>query len=166
MPMATPSEKLASSLEELKRLQDRGQIAIRSGELSRTHRQRLLKHGFIQEVMKGWYIPVRPDETAGESTAWYASFWKFCASYLEERFGRDWCLSPEQSISVHADNWTVPAQLLVRSSAGQNNLVSLPFSTSLLGVKAAMPPGADMLQKYWPCRHCSRSAPDHESGWL
>lgn len=53
MPMATPSEKLASSLEELKRLQDRGQIAIRSGELSRTHRQRLLKHGFIQEVMKG-----------------------------------------------------------------------------------------------------------------
>lgn len=147
MPMATPSEKLASSLEELKRLQDRGQIAIRSGELSRTHRQRLLKHGFIQEVMKGWYIPVRPDETAGESTAWYASFWKFCASYLEERFGRDWCLSPEHSISVHVENWAVPAQLLVRSSAGQNNLVSLPFNTFLLEVKAAMPPGADMLQK-------------------
>lgn len=145
--MATPSEKLAASLEELKRLQDRGQIAIRSSGLSRTHRQRLLKHGFIQEVMKGWYIPARPDETAGESTAWYASFWRFCASYLEERFGQDWCLSPEQSISVHAENRTVPAQLLVRSSAGQNNLVALPFKTSLLAVKAVAPPSADIIEK-------------------
>lgn len=145
--MATPSEKLAASLEELKRLQDRGKIAIRSSELSRTHRQRLLKLGFIQEVMKGWYIPARPDETVGESTAWYASFWRFCASYLEERLGLDWCLSPEQSLSLHAENWTVPRQLLVRSSAGQNNVVALPFKTSLLGVKSVIPPSAEIIQK-------------------
>jgi hypothetical protein len=42
--------------------------------------------------MKGWYIPSRPDEVKGESTAWYASFWRFCAAYLEERFGAKWCL--------------------------------------------------------------------------
>jgi hypothetical protein len=36
----------------------------------------------------------------GESTAWYASFWRFCAAYLKERFGTEWCFSPEQSLSL------------------------------------------------------------------
>jgi len=143
--MATPSEKLADSLEVLRKLQECGAMAIKAAQLGRTHRERLLKHGFIQEVMKGWYIPARPDETAGESTAWYASFWKFCATYLEERFGPDWCLSPEQSVALYAGNRTVPAQLLVRSSVGQNNLVVLPFKTALLEVRAVIPGKADAI---------------------
>ncbi|NOQ82086.1 MAG: cell filamentation protein Fic, partial [Methylophaga sp.] len=53
--MATPSEKLAQSLAILKKLQDSGIAAIRTGSLTRTHRERPLKNGFIQEVMKGWY---------------------------------------------------------------------------------------------------------------
>jgi hypothetical protein len=61
--MATVSEKLAQSLSILKGLQDSGKIAIRSRDMTRTHRERLLKNGFLQEVMKGWYIHVRPDET-------------------------------------------------------------------------------------------------------
>jgi hypothetical protein len=92
--MATPSDKLASSLEALKTLQDAGAVAIRSRDLTRTHRERLLKHGFLREVIKGWYVSSRPDENAGESTAWYASFWPFCASYLESRFGNDWACHP------------------------------------------------------------------------
>ena len=67
--MATPSEKLAESLEELHKLQEDGTVAIRSADLSRTHRERLTQNGFLKEVMKGWYVPSRPDETAGESTA-------------------------------------------------------------------------------------------------
>ena len=51
--MASPSEKLAESLEVLKDMQERGAVAIRSRDLTRTHRERLLKNGFIQEVMKG-----------------------------------------------------------------------------------------------------------------
>jgi hypothetical protein len=51
--------------------------------------------GFLQEVIKGWYIPSRPDEVKGESTAWYASFWRFAAVYLETRFARNW--SPRRS---------------------------------------------------------------------
>jgi len=111
--MATPSEKLAESLETLRALQQSGANAIRSGDLSRTHRERLLENGFLQEVMKGWYVPARPDEQAGESTAWYASFWGFCAAYLGDRFKQNWCLSPEQSLFIHTGNWTVPRQLLV-----------------------------------------------------
>ena len=50
------SEKLADSLEALKLIQDKGIVAIKSKDLSRVHRQRLIKNGFLQEVMKGWYI--------------------------------------------------------------------------------------------------------------
>ena len=89
-------------------------LAIRAAELTRVHRERLVKNGFLREVMKGWYVPSRPDEAAGESTAWYASFWGFSTAYLQERFGEDWCLSPEQSLLLHVGNCTVPAHLRVR----------------------------------------------------
>ncbi len=145
--MATPSEKLAVSLEALKQLQDKGHTAIQSSEMSRTHRERLLQQGFIQEVMRGWYIPARPDATAGESTAWYASFWRFCARYLDTRLGDAWCLSPEQSLLLHAENWTVPRQLLVRAPAGRNQITSLPFGTSLLEVRSALPAAQDAARK-------------------
>lgn len=139
--MASPSEKLAASLQTLKTLQDRGTAAIRSASLSRTHRERLLKNGFLREVMKGWYVPASPDDP-GDSTAWYASFWEFCAGYLNERFGDRWCLSPEQSLFLHAGNWTVPVQLLVRTPKGGNKPVSLPHGTSLFDMRAALPEAA------------------------
>lgn len=145
--MATPSEKLAESLEALHQLQAGGRIAIQSGDLTRTHRERLLRNGFLEEVIKGWYVPARPDETQGESTAWYASFWQFCAAYLESLKGEDWSLSPEQSLAIHAENWTVPKQLLVRSIKARNNVTSLPHGTSLLDIKAKLPPRGEQVQK-------------------
>ncbi len=145
--MGTPSEKLAASLEVLKELQDREVVAIRSRDLSRTHRERLMKNGFLQEVIKGWYVPARPDEIAGESTAWYAAFWEFCASYLESRFSEDWCLSPEQSLALHTGNLTVPRQLLVRTKKKTNNLTDLPHNTSLLDTHADLPSKNNSLIK-------------------
>lgn len=62
--------------------------------------------------MKGRDIPARPDETAGESTAWYASFWDFCATYLSSRFGKKLSLSPEQSLLLHTGNRRVSASVL------------------------------------------------------
>jgi hypothetical protein len=145
--MATPSDKLAESLAALKALQDEGTVAIRANQLSRTHRERLLKAGFIGEVMKGWYIPTRPDEPLGESTAWYASFWAFCADYLNERFGENWCLSPEQSLSLHIGDWTVPKQLLVRSPTGGNKPTELLFRTSIFDIRLELPPAEDVVAK-------------------
>lgn len=145
--MTKPSEKLAESLEALHELQVRGIVAIRSADLSRTHRERLLRNGFLQEVIKGWYVPTRPDETAGESTAWYAAFWPFCAAYLQHLKGNDWCLSPEQSLSLHAKNWTVPRQLLVRAIKARNNITALPHNTSLLDIRAALPDSKDVVVK-------------------
>jgi len=142
--MPAPSEKLAQSLEILRKLQSsNGAAAIRSRDLTRTHRERLLANGFLQEVMKGWYIPSRPDEAKGESTAWYAAFWRFSAAYLEERFGRNWRLSPEHSLSLHAGNWTAPRQLVVRSPKARNKVTTLPHGTSLLDLRAALPAAGD-----------------------
>lgn len=144
--MATPSEKLAGSLQVLHALQDKGAVAIRSADLTRVHRERLVKHGFLREVMKGWYIPARPDETAGESTAWYASFWDFCASYLEERFGAEWCLSPEQSVAIHSGSRTVPRQLAVRTPRGGNKPIELLHGTSIIDIRTALPDAADRAE--------------------
>ena len=146
--MAKPSEKLAESLELLHRLQNaNGAAAIRAKDIPRTHRDRLKANGFLRKVMKGWYVPSRPDEKNGDSTAWYASFWRFAAAYLETRFRKNWSLSPEQSLSLHGGNWTVPRQLFVRSPKGGNKVVSLPHGTSLLDVRAALPPLPDREEK-------------------
>lgn len=145
--MASPSEKLADSLSALKTLQDGGAVAIRASQLSRTHRQRLQKAGFIREVMKGWYVPSRPDEPEGESTGWYACFWSFCAAYLNERFDDDWCLSPEQSIALHVGDRTVPRQLLVRTPNGGNKPTTLLHGTSIFDIRLALPPAADIEVK-------------------
>lgn len=143
----TQSEKLANSLIQLRELQKKGMVAIRSRDLTRTHLKRLVKSGFLKEIIKGWYISSRPDEIQGDSTSWYISFWDFCASYLNKRFGNAWCLSPEQSLLIHAENWTIPRQLLVRTKKGNNKVTHLLFGTSLLDVRYTMPKKNEMEEK-------------------
>jgi hypothetical protein len=142
--MPTLQEKLAESLAALKKLQDEGIVAIQTKHMTRTHRERLVKNGFIKEVMKGWYIPARPEEPAGDSTAWYASFWGFCGDYLTSRFAGQWCLSPEQSLCIHSGNWNVPNQLLVRAAKGGNKPISLLHGTSIMDVRLNLPNKKDI----------------------
>jgi hypothetical protein len=137
--MASPAEKLADSLQELKVLQDRGIVAIKSEMLSRTHRERLLKNNFIEEVYKGWYLIVSPTFGKGDSTVWFSNYWEFCTQYLEDRFGEEWCVSAEQSLVLHAGNTTIPLQLIVRSPKANNATTPLPYNTSLFLLKANLP---------------------------
>jgi len=137
--MSDVSQKLADSLEQLQQLQGSGVVAIKSEQLSRVHRERLLKHGFIREVIRGWYIAAMPDEKPGDSTSWYSCFWDFCAAYLSERFDSSWCLSPEQSISLHIGDKTVPQQLLVRTPNGNNKPTAFLHNTSIFDVRLSMP---------------------------
>ena len=143
--MAQPREKLAQSLEALHKLQGEGGDIYRSGDFTRTHLERLQANGFLQKVLQGWYIASRPDERAGESTSWFTSFWTFCSEYLNERFGDDWCLSPEQSIQLHTGNWTVPKQLLVRSSGGSNKPKTLLHDTSIFDLRLTVPNKEDTV---------------------
>ncbi len=143
--MARPAEKLADALDALHQLQNAGRVAIRSTDLSRTERPRLVNAGFLREIIRGWYISTRPDEETGESTAWFASFWGFVSQYLEERLGDDWVVSPDQSLSLLTGNRTVPPQLLVRSPGGRNKPTELIHGTSLIDTRLDLPDAADRM---------------------
>src|SRR6201997_1683417 len=143
--MSTPNEKLAESLAVLRALQKDGRRVFKSQDLSRTHRERLLQNGFLQEVMKGWLISSSPRARAGDSTPWYASFWEFCARYCNDRFQERWHLSPEQSLLLHSENTVIPTQAVVYSPKGTNHTIELLFGTSLYDLKQVeMPAGADI----------------------
>jgi len=144
--MATPSEKLAQSLELLRAIQDKnGNSVIKTSALSRTHKARLLANGFIQEVIKGWFITSRPESPKGDTTSWYTSFWDFANVYLTSRFEDNWCLSPDQSLQLHGGNKTVPNQLLVRSPKARNRVTRLIFNTSILDIRTPLPVKNEIL---------------------
>jgi hypothetical protein len=143
--VSSPNAKLAESLAILQELQRAGRRVFRSGELSRTHRERLLRNGFLQEVMKGWLISSTSNARTSDSTPWYASFWEFCGRYCNERFGEEWHLSPEQSILLGAENTVIPTQVVVYSPKGTNHAIDLLFGTSLYDLKQeGMPNAADV----------------------
>lgn len=143
--MPTPNENLADSLASLQELQKEGRRVFQSKDLTRVHRERLLRNGFVQEVMKGWLISSSPSAREGDSTLWYASFWEFCARYCQDRFGDEWHLSPEQSLLLHAENTVIPTQLVIYTPRGTNNVVKLRFGTSIYDLKQTdMPPAADV----------------------
>ncbi len=139
--MATPNEKLAASLEQLRAIQDSGQRVVRSSALSRTHRERLSRAGYLQEVIKGWYLPARPELSTGsiegDTAAWFAGMRDFIAGYCDARFGEGWHLSPELSLLLRSGERTLPRQLQVWSTAGNNQLVQLPHGCSLFLYRAS-----------------------------
>ncbi len=138
--MSTPGEKLAASLEELRQLQeDKKVVAIKSSEISRVHRERLSKNGFLKEVSRGWYIVADPEDRPGDSTSWYTSYWNFCSRYLENKYRGQYCISPEQSLLLHVGNAVVPEQLITRSPNGPNKVIPLLHDTSLLELKGELP---------------------------
>ncbi len=146
--MATSQEKLAQSLEVLKGFQNKQGIAIIKVEaISRVHKDRLFKNGFIKKVMKGWYISSNPEERKGDTTTWYTAYWQFCEVYLNDRFGKEWCTSPEQSISIHGGNWTIPEQLIIRSKKASNKKTDLMYNTSLYAVNLSMPEETNIIEK-------------------
>lgn len=145
--MPAPHERLAESLTALQALQKGGHRVVQSSELSRTHRERLLANGFLQEVMKGWLISASPGARPGDSTPWYASFWEFCARYCNQRFGDAWHLSPEQSLLLLAENTVIPKQVVVYGPKGTNHNLDLLFGTSLYDLKAKLPDAASLTTR-------------------
>jgi hypothetical protein len=123
-------------LAALKDLQDGGLQAIPGAGLSRTDRETLLRAGFLKEVIRGWYIPTRPDEAEGDTTAWYASMREFVAGYAQKRFGDDWHVNPEQSLLFRSGERTVPRQLLIWAPQSANQTLQLLHGCSLFMYRA------------------------------
>jgi fido (protein-threonine AMPylation protein) len=145
--MAALHKKLATSLERLHQLQSDGGRVFRSSQFSRVDRERLLAQGFLCEVIRGWLVSTSPATARDDTTPWFASFWEFCARYCQSRFGKDWHLSPEQSLLLHAEDTVIPKQVIIYSPKGKNNTLSLLFGTSLYDLKSRMPKVSDLMAK-------------------
>ena len=148
--MATIQEKLAESLAVLKTYQDAhgDNLVIQGADtLGRTHTERLVNSGYLQMVIKGWYIPSSPG-SEGDSTVWYVSYWNFITAYLNNRFNGAWCLTPELSLYFYSGKSVIPKQLIVRSESGSNNILQLPFGTMLVDIKSPLPPEVVQEPRY------------------
>ena len=128
---------LADALTVLKRLQDNGKTVIKSTELKRIQLSALVKNGFLKQILKGWYMPSRPEEQEGDSTPWSAAMREFIAGYCSERFGDNWHVSPDLSLSIHAGSTLLPKLVTVHSPLAKNGTLSLPNDCSLFDYKVS-----------------------------
>lgn len=132
--MSAANEKLASSLEQLARAMGDRRV-IRSSALSRVHRERLVRSGFLRRAARGWLFSSNPADPPDDPTGWYGCFWEFCAAHCRHRFGDSWHISAEGSILRHAGVDAIPLQVIVWSAQASNNCVDLPHGTSLLDIR-------------------------------
>ena len=103
--------------------------------------------GFLQEVIKGWYIPSRPDEIKAASTAWYALFWRFCAFIPSRAVRRVTGVFRPNNPCVCTRVRTVPHQLMVRSARARNKTTKPRHRHVVVRRCAALPAAADRAEK-------------------
>lgn len=121
---------LADTLERAHKISEKN--IVQSKLLDRSDRERLLRAGLMQEIIRGWYILIDPTKNEGESMIWYASYWHFIEVYLKERLGEEYCLSAECSLDVWAESENILPQLVVITSRLSTSVVKLPFNSSIL----------------------------------
>lgn len=144
--MGTPS-LIAAALGRVRKVTEARQAQIvATAEVHRTDRELLLKTGWLQEIIRGWYMLIRPDMATGDTTAWYANFWDFVSIYLEHRFGKEYCLSAESSLDLHLDSPVIPRQVIVIAKQGAG-LRKLMHGTSLMIYSDTMNFASEITQK-------------------
>jgi len=138
--MASANERLAESLRVLKEYQEKNHFSVIRGQeaLGVTHTKRLLDNGYLQPIIKGWYMPSLPGDE-GDTTVWYASYWQFIAAYAQNRFGNDWSLTAEQSLAFYSGYYVAPKQVVIRATKAGNNIIQLKYGDTLLDVTAVLP---------------------------
>src|SRR3989338_5927575 len=125
-------QTIASALKRIKAItKRRGADIIQSKEIKRAYRELLIKANWLCEIMKGWYMLVRPDIAVNDSASWYANFWDFLRVYLKERFNNKYCLSAECSLDLYTEIPLIPKQVIVIVPKGGSNNYSLLYDTSL-----------------------------------
>lgn len=105
---------------------------VHTSELSRGDREILITNHWLEEIIPGWYLVVRPDIAPGDTTAWYANFWDFSRLYLESLYEKNYCLSAETSLDLQLGTTQIPNQVIVIANTGSGKALKLPFNTSLL----------------------------------
>jgi hypothetical protein len=124
-----PNQLLAKALEQAKAASVNG--VVRTTNVDRGVRERLVNASFLTEVMRGWYLLTNP-AGAGTTTLWYRNYWEFIKQYLADRFDESgYCLSAESSLDVYAEQNIISQQLVVMTRKPSNQTIALPHGTSL-----------------------------------
>lgn len=126
MPQAN---KIAAALERVKSTATKN--IVKGANINRQDRELLVRTHWLQEIIKGWYMLVRPDVSPGDSTSWYTNFWDYLNVYLNERFNDEYCLSAENSLELLVGSNVMPQQVVVIVPQG-GVVQKLPFNTSIL----------------------------------
>lgn len=111
---------------------------VQSSAMSRVDRERLLRVGWLQPVIRGWYILAMESSTSplnidqGSSVLWFGHFWDFVRIYLEQRFNDEYCLSSEISLDIHTGTTVIPAQIIIMVKETTSSQLVLPHDTSML----------------------------------
>ena len=125
-------ENVTLSLQRLhKIIEKKKSHVLQSADIPRSDRELLIRTRWLEEIIRGWYLAIRPDLRNGDSTAWFANFWDFLSRFLKNT--KDYCLSAENSLDVHLGSMQIPKQVVVTvKKGGSGKVLQLPFGTSLL----------------------------------
>jgi hypothetical protein len=126
-------EKLLKTIEKVQNRKSMHQSIVQTNEINRSDRELLLRTGWLREIMKGWYLLVRPDAPTQDSTVWHAHIWDFLAVYLDKSYNKQYCLSAEASLDLVLSKPITPKQIVViASKSGSGAPKILPYNTSVL----------------------------------
>lgn len=124
-------QALAEALGRVEKKARRG--IVRSSDMERPDRERLQRAGWLQPIIKGWYLlGLSADAGPGSTTLWYGHFWDFVRCYMTDRFDQHYCLSAECSLDLHTGATTIPRQVVAMTAASGANTLTLLHDTSLL----------------------------------
>ena len=126
------NQKLSNALDALHQVLGSDFGVVKGKQLKQSEREILLKHGFLREIIKGWYFVSDPSASEGDTTPFFVNYWEYVSRYLEERFGHDYCLSAEHSLLLHAENNVIPKQINIATTFSVTQKVDLYDDYSLV----------------------------------
>lgn len=142
-PRISASQRLSRALSELHSVLGAERGVVRGPQISNATRVLLLEKGYLREILKGWYFVSDPLVGHGDTTPFYANFWEYLASYLDDRFGTNYCLTAEHSLLRHAQYNVIPPTVNVVLAVKQSQVLQLVFGHTL-----AMYPGSIPLAEH------------------
>ena len=132
--MDSDHDKMNAAYVALKeyRAKGRSPVAVIHGDdaLGAEHTRTLLKHHYIYEITDGWYF----EGSGVNPTGWYKAYWHFIAQFLDDKFGKDWCLTSDESLLFLAAEGVIPKHLIIRVAFFDPLELCLPFRQKLTAV--------------------------------
>ncbi|MFA6177194.1 MAG: Fic family protein [Phycisphaerae bacterium] len=104
---------------------------VRTSDLRRATLTVLRKEGWLSDVVKGYCILSDLAAQMNQGTLWQDAYWNFLSVYLGDRFGGDYCLSPENSLDLLTGSNVVPQHAIIYSIKGGQGTTELPHGHSI-----------------------------------